>query len=154
MPQQNNAFDFETISDVILNMSYTASEGGALPRDVAQQAAVNPPQQPGQTVEFPNQPNLRLFSLKHEFPGEWNRFLHPADTATDQIMTLTLSMERFPFQFRGKLIQIDQVDLFLKFKDIYDSQTPAGDYANQTLPTLQKHLQQAEALTNDKSTTR
>ena len=31
---------------------------------------------------------------------------------------------------------------------------PVGDYANQTLPTLQKHLQQAQSMTNNKSTSR
>src|SRR5262249_35132139 len=131
------------ISDVILNVNYTARDGGELLKDVAQTAAINPPQQqPGQKVDFPNQPNLRLFSLKHEFPGEWNRFLNPADTSPNQTMTFTLSMERFPFQFRGKSIQITQLDLFLKFKDIHgpqfdsNDQTPAGDYADNTPLTV------------------
>jgi hypothetical protein len=49
-------------------------------------------------------------------------------------MLLALTRERFPFQYRGKKISINQVDLLLKFKDIYDAQqfttgTPLGDFA-------------------------
>lgn len=50
-------------------------------------------------------------------------------------MTINLTQERFPFQYRGKKIQIYQVDVFLKFRDISDpvkytvDGTPLGDYA-------------------------
>jgi hypothetical protein len=77
-----------------------------------------------------------MFSLKHEFPSEWYRFLHPVD---EQSMPFNLAMERFPFQFRGKKIEISQVDLFLKFKEIHDADTyksngsPLGDYADAPL---------------------
>jgi hypothetical protein len=140
MPTDTNAFDFDTITDVIFNLKYTARDGGASLRSVARQAAVLPPgssvaaSQPTQPA--PQQQTLtRMFSLRHEFPSEWNAFLHPPDAVADQTMTIKLTQERFPFQYRGKKIQIYEVDFVLKFRDIYDPAkytsdgTPLGDYA-------------------------
>lgn len=126
MPKDNNAFDFETISDVIFHLKYTAREGGEPLRQAARQALATGPQND----------LVRFFSLRHEFPDAWYRFLNlGAASGTGQSMTLDLSRVRFPYQFRGKTISINKVDLFLNFKDIHDSQTytqggtPLGDYA-------------------------
>ena len=125
MPKENNAFDFESISDVILHLKYTAREGGDPLRRAARQALASGPQ-----TDL-----VRLFSVRHEFPGDWYRFLNPSGaSAQAQSMTLDLTAERFPYQFRGKAISINRVDLFLKFKDIHDTRnysqdgTPLGDY--------------------------
>jgi hypothetical protein len=138
LPPENNAFDFETISDVIMNLRYTARDGGEGLRSLAKQVAIMPsfPLQAGPVgaaAAMPNQNNLlRLFSLKHEFPSDWYKFLNPPDTATAQTMQIGLAMDRFPYQYRGKTIQISSFDLFLKFKDLHDSQftttTPLEDY--------------------------
>jgi Tc toxin complex TcA C-terminal TcB-binding domain len=126
MPKANNALDFETISDVIFHVKYTAREGGTPLRQAAQQALATGPQND----------LVRLFSLRHEFPDAWYRFLNlNAASGTGQSMTIDLGAVRFPYQFRGRTISINRVDLFLNFKDIYDSQTysqdgtPLGDYA-------------------------
>jgi hypothetical protein len=122
MPRDCNAFDFETISDVIIRLNYTAHDGGARLRDVAKQAATLPAAgtQRGNvgTVAFPDQENLtRLFSAKHEFSSDWYRFLHPTEAATTQVLSLALTKERFPFQYRGKKIEMTAMMLFLKLKD-------------------------------------
>jgi hypothetical protein len=141
MPKDTNAFDFGTITDVIFNLHYTAQDGGASLRDVARKAAVLPPgsapgASPAGQSPLPQQQALtRLFSLRHEFPSEWHAFLHPPDSAPDQTMTINLTQERFPFLYRGKRIQIYQVAVFLKFRDMHDPAkyaadgTPLGDYA-------------------------
>src|ERR1035438_5832363 len=83
-----------------------------------------------------------MFSLRHEFPSEWNAFLHTPDAVPDQTMTINLTQERFPVIYRGKKVQIYGVDVFLKFRDIYDpvkytvNGTPLGDYAAKTALTL------------------
>ncbi|HLQ25409.1 MAG TPA: IPT/TIG domain-containing protein [Acidiferrobacterales bacterium] len=141
LPRDCNVFDFETISDVVINLKYTARDGGDVLRAVAKQAAVLPSpasQSPASqtAVPFPKQNNLvRFFSLRHEFPTEWYKFLNPLSTDTVQTMMLALTKERFPFQYRGKKISISQVDLLLKFKDIYNTQlfktgTPLGDFGS------------------------
>lgn len=146
MPPDTNAFDFDTITDVIFNLKYTARDGGAALRSVARAAAVVPPGSttgvsPAAQTSLPQQQTLsRMFSLRHEFPSEWNAFLHPPDAVPDQAMTINLTQQRFPFQYRGKKIQIYEVDVFLKFRDIYDpvkytaNGTPLGDYGSSKLP--------------------
>jgi hypothetical protein len=110
MPRDCNAFDFETISDVILKINYTAREGGASLQKAAR-AARDAALHNTQTQQS------RLFSVRHEFPGDWYRFLHPADTAPSQALALDLAMERFPFLFRGLQLNIQAMKLFLKLKD-------------------------------------
>src|SRR5260370_4942722 len=87
----------------------------------------------GDQVSIPPQSNLlRLFSLRHEFPTDWNRFLNPPDTAPSQSMQITLTIDRFPYQYRGRSLQISQIDLFLKFKDIRVPLTYSLDLTNNT----------------------
>jgi hypothetical protein len=141
LPPDCNTFDFETISDVVINLKYTARDGGDALRAAAKQAATLPgPADQASVgangVSFPSQNNLiRFFSLRHEFPTEWYKFLNPLAADTTQTMLLRLSMERFPFRYRGKKIVVSEVDLLLKFKNIYDTQrfktgTPLGDFVN------------------------
>jgi hypothetical protein len=139
MPLDCNAFDFDTITDVIINLRYTARYGGDNLRDLARKAATLPPrpQQPpaDPVLAFPDQSNLqRLFSVHHEFAGEWYKFLQPPDTAASQSIQIVLGIERFPYQYRGKKIRISGIELFLIFKGLHDpatfttNGTPLGDY--------------------------
>jgi hypothetical protein len=134
LPKDTNAFDFETISDLILNVNYTARDGCAALRHAARAAASQPAT-----------PAPRLFSLKHEFPSDWYKFLTPPAAAPSQVLTIALGIERFPFLYRGKKIAITKLDLHLRFKDIYDASTyrldpanptPQGDYAKGTALTM------------------
>ena len=55
MPLDTNAFDFDTITDVIFNLKYTARDGGSVLRGIAKAAAVlPPPSTPGATVQGDN----------------------------------------------------------------------------------------------------
>jgi hypothetical protein len=112
LPQETNAFDFNTLTDVVLLLKYTAREGGDILRNAALKALE------AYLEDDQNVPLARMFSLKHEFPTDWYRWLHSADlNAPNQALTMALGYERFPFRFRGKTIQFSQVDLFLNFKD-------------------------------------
>jgi hypothetical protein len=111
MPKDCNGFDFDTISDLILRLNYTARDGGAVLREAAktQRNTILASAEPSQT---------RLFSARHEFPNEWQRFLHPADeTVTDQVFEIAFDQDRFPFLFRGKQIQLKTLNVFMKFSD-------------------------------------
>jgi Tc toxin complex TcA C-terminal TcB-binding domain/ABC toxin N-terminal region/Neuraminidase-like domain/PA14 domain len=141
MPQDTNAFDFETITDVIFNLKYTGRDGGASLRSASRGAALLPvPSTPMATppaqVAIPAQTSAtRMFSLRHEFPSDWYNFLNSQASSPDLSMTLNLTQERFPFRYRGRKIQIYQLDLFLIFRDlnnpaVYTADgTPLGDYA-------------------------
>jgi hypothetical protein len=74
MPQATNRFDFNSISDVILHVRYTARDGGDTLKKAAMDAVVSAQPQDG----------FRLFSLRHEFPNEWRRFLFPPETQNGQ----------------------------------------------------------------------
>jgi hypothetical protein len=114
LPKDTNAFDFDTLTDVVLHLKYTAREGGDILRNAARQTLQQ------LITDAQNTPLARLFSLKHEFSNEWYRFLHPTDSAPgNEILydlQLDLTRERFPFQFRGK-ITLNELTLFLKVKD-------------------------------------
>jgi hypothetical protein len=79
---------------------------------------------------------VRLFSVRHEFPDQWYRFLNPSGSAAQAAsIAFDLSAERFPYQFRGKSVVVNKVDIFLSFRNLYDPQsyphngTPLGEYA-------------------------
>jgi hypothetical protein len=116
MPKHTNAFDFNTLTDVVLHLRYTAREGGEILRNAARKA------QQDALANSDNAPLARFFSLKHEFPTEWYRFLRPSDATTAiQTFSLDLLQERFPFQFRGRTITISQASLFLKLSDTFQA---------------------------------
>ncbi len=110
LPAGFRQFDYDTISDGILQVGYTAREGGGLLKQKAVlelQVAVN------EFIRSAGQQGLaRLFSLRHEFPTEWNRFLNTVDENGYHMQTFALPQDRFPFLFQGRTITMTQVDLF------------------------------------------
>jgi hypothetical protein len=84
-------FDYSTISDVILHVRYTARDGGGLLRNgaighlkelIAEGKAVG---------------SMRFFSVRHEFPVEWARFITQAPPANDRCeLKLNLRPEHYP----------------------------------------------------------
>jgi Tc toxin complex TcA C-terminal TcB-binding domain len=119
LPASFRQFDYNTISDVILHIRYTARQGGAPLAD--------------KTVEYlkelvgeANAAGLTLlFSLKHDFPSEWHRFT----TGTGNFEA-TVKRDHFPYFTRGKQIAIDSVKLHaIKMdKETFkvESNTPPG----------------------------
>ena len=105
-----NHFDFDTITDVLIQVRYTAREGGE-PLKAAAKAALL-------------QGGVQLFSVRHEFSDAWYRFLHPADDAPDQSLELRLTADRFPFRSSGGNIDIIRMDLFLKVEDLPSGAVP------------------------------
>lgn len=106
-PQQ---FDYETISDVILHLRYTARGGGGLLRKGAVDnlnAAIEASQATG---------SIRLFSVRHEFPTEWAKFKRvkiEGGTKTAEL-TLNLREEHYPFWSKGRSKELKRVDLFAR----------------------------------------
>lgn len=115
LPKQFKSFDYDTISDVVLHLRYTAREGGAL---LKQKAALELQTALSEFIRSEGQQGLaQVFSLRHEFSSEWYRFLNPpAGGAGDQTLTMALTKERFPFLFQDKTISITAIELFVKVK--------------------------------------
>jgi beta-phosphoglucomutase-like phosphatase (HAD superfamily) len=100
-------FDYQTITDVILQLRYTAREGGALLRDAALthlKTRIDEAEAVGST---------RMFSIRHEFPTEWARFTSTTiDNTTPRApLTLTLKPEHYPFWSRGRLGELKRMTL-------------------------------------------
>jgi hypothetical protein len=99
LPAEVRQFNYDTISDVILHIRYTAREGGGLLRNGAVAnltARIEAAEAAG---------SVRLFSIRHEFPSEWARFKSitlGAETPVAEL-GLTLREEHYPFWSQGKL---------------------------------------------------
>ena len=111
-------FDYSTISDVILHLNYTARENGGLFKDKAliyiKDFIMNPD-------DLEDQPLMRMFSMKHEFPTEWHKFLYPATVGAEQVLSFTIGKERFPFFAQDRKIVVMKIEVFAKC-------TQDGDY--------------------------
>jgi peptidoglycan hydrolase-like protein with peptidoglycan-binding domain len=97
LPIETNQFDRGSISDVVIHLRYTAREGGVGLRA-------------GALGSLPTAA-ARMFSLRHEFPTEWHRFLNPVAGAGGSPLRLSRMNERFPFRRPGASIRINRVDL-------------------------------------------
>ncbi|MBW2690193.1 MAG: insecticidal toxin protein, partial [Deltaproteobacteria bacterium] len=136
LPAEVRQFDYDTISDVILHLSYTAREGGGLLKNGAianLQTKIGAAQAAG---------SVRLFSVRHEFPTEWAKFT-TVDLAADPNilagLTLDLRDEHYPFWSKDEdnnPIGIKRVDIFAKptketgtTMDVFDNSNAEGDPA-------------------------
>ena len=104
LPSAIRSFDYDTITDVIIHLSYSARDGGAeLQADGVtsfKQAVTD-----GLTFSLNDLKALleqseeallsRLFSLRQEFATEWNRLLFPGEGQA-QSVTINLNKRHFP----------------------------------------------------------
>ncbi|HEU4835000.1 MAG TPA: neuraminidase-like domain-containing protein, partial [Pyrinomonadaceae bacterium] len=113
MPKNFKSFDYNTISDIVLHLRYTARDGGAQLKAQAEQelqTALN------EFIRIEGKRGLtQMFSLRHEFPTEWSRFLN-APSGTTQTLTMAITNERFPFLFQGRNISIKTMEVYVKAK--------------------------------------
>ncbi len=102
-------FDYNTISDVIMQIKYTAREGGDALKLNASDNLNNKINQI--LVSLKDKGLMRIFSARHEFPNEWYQFLNPALTTDDQVLSINLSKDRFPFFVQENTIKVTTVEL-------------------------------------------
>ncbi len=110
-PSKNDPvqFDYDTISDVILHIRYTAREGGGLLRNGAI-AHVKELIKEAQVAG-----SVRLFSVRHEFPAEWAQFQNQASVPGQRFeLTLDLREEHYPFWSKGHLNSMTRVDILAR----------------------------------------
>lgn len=115
LPRETNAFDFASITDLILHLRYTARDGGEALRASAAAAREEA------LADLEGTPQMRLFRLRHDFPDAWHRFLHPAPGSPARAL-LPISSDLFPFLFRGRPLDLFRCELFLEL----DDRVPAG----------------------------
>ena len=104
LPSAFRQFDYQTITDVILHISYTAQQDGALRQSVeANNGAL--------ATALKSQPLGRLFSLRQEFPAVLNRLEH---SALNTAVTMTITPIYMPFFIASRAIQITKAALLLR----------------------------------------
>jgi hypothetical protein len=105
LPQENNQFDVDTLSDVVLHLNYTAREGGEVLRAAANDVAQR--HLPGAGVRF--------FDFRHEFPDAWHRFREPhPDGHSKRQLDVRMRGDMFPFIPGRRGVRINRLDLFFR----------------------------------------
>jgi hypothetical protein len=97
-------FDYDTISDVVLHMRFTAREGGDPQRTAALKRLS------ALTTGHGTATRVRLFSLRHEFSNAWAPFAASAGPAAP--ITLTLTREMFPYWSAQSIRSIESVAVY------------------------------------------
>jgi hypothetical protein len=100
-------FDWDTITDVVLHVRYTAREGGDLLRAAALRSL---------GAELDGLPLRRAFSARGEFPSEWNAFLRPAD-GTDPVLGVELAERLFPHFAHGAGLALTGLEVVALVRD-------------------------------------
>ncbi len=118
LPKELRQFDYNTISDVVIHMRYTAREGGAILKNKVVEALQNALEEMALGENGKERTGLfQVFSAKHEFPSEWHQFLYPSKDEPTQILELDLQQKNFPFLFRNKTISITSIEIYLKLQE-------------------------------------
>ncbi len=103
LPAQLRQFDYNTISDIILHMRYTARLGGKQLRDNAIGHLK------GLIMDANTSGLVLMFSLTHEFPNEWHKFV--TDSSAD--FSAVVKREYFPYFTQGRpTISINAINLY------------------------------------------
>ena len=98
LPRQYRAFDYSTISDVVLHIRYTARQG------------VDPLKVKAFLDELFEQSERNglalLLSLRYDFPTDWATFVNGTGVFAPRI-----GKEHFPYFCQGRLVNITGIDL-------------------------------------------
>jgi len=85
MPKSSNRINYDSISDIIINLKYTASDGGES-FATSVRSLVN-------AIPYKG---TRAFNLGTEFSNAWYAFMHPAKDAVKQNFDITIERSYFP----------------------------------------------------------
>jgi hypothetical protein len=108
LPRQLRMFDYNTIPDVIMHLSYTARDDGAF-RDTVETAIVDSLTTYASTVGM-----HRLFSLRQEFPDAFYQFLQAAGAG--QETRVTLGQQHFPYFLRTRTLSASGASIYVQPK--------------------------------------
>ncbi len=108
LPQAFRQFEYHSITDPVVQISYVADQNAALRADVEKQ---NASLEGAILNALKNQPLGRLFSLRQEFSTTLNRLIHgPLNTP----VKLTISDKFLPIFIRSRNIRVTKAELLLR----------------------------------------
>lgn len=115
LPAEFRQFDYTTIADVILHLRFTARQGGAQLRERAVTRV-------RELIEAAETSGLaQLFSLRHDFPTEWQHFVSGAAD-----FSAAVTKEHFPYFVQGSRLTFSTLTLYAIQGDALASVTPAA----------------------------
>ena len=112
-------FDHATISDVVVQIRYTAREGGDGLRTAVEGGLLD--ELAAVVSGSTDAGSMRMFSVARDFPSEWHEFLNAPDVSSgDHTLTLGLDAERFPYWTGQNTVEIDSVELIMVLEEGVD----------------------------------
>lgn len=118
LPTQFQQFDYDSITDVIIHLAYTAREGGDTFKIEVNSELQDSLNEIADILAGTGTGLTRILSATNEFSANYDSFMLPAATATEQELSIPLSRGLFPFIFRHKGIRITSVDVVLLLADV------------------------------------
>lgn len=100
LPDQFRQFDYDTITDVVMQLRYTAVDGG----DKLKQPALDTVLDYIKSVVQMSQTEglFAAFDLRHDFSSEWYKAMQPPASATERVLSLNNLYERLPIFTKGR----------------------------------------------------
>jgi hypothetical protein len=99
--REHNPFDYSTLTDVILHVSYTAQDGGGQLGTAAK----------AHLDDILPDNGMLLVGLKQSFPTAWENFLNPTPPGSEQVFACVITKEHYPFLARSREIDLTGVGL-------------------------------------------
>lgn len=103
LPNQFRQFDYNTISDVIINVSYTSCEGGQLLKEKASDSLAK------RIKNEEGYPQYALFDLKHDFAQEWYKAM--LNSNVDKMIVVDIK-SRLPYITNGRTCDVIDIKIF------------------------------------------
>lgn len=97
-----NPFD---IPDVVMSLQFMARQGGDVLRQKAKAAWVKV------LKDQEGLPLARVFSMRHEFPTEWDRLRTVAEPTGEHTVSIALTRDRFPALFRRSDLAVGALNM-------------------------------------------
>ena len=99
LPDQFRQFDYDTITDIVMRLSYTSVDGG----DKLKAPAAGSVQDYIKSVEELSREEglFAVLDLKNDFPNEWYNANHPPAGATERVLTIDKLNEKLPIFTKG-----------------------------------------------------
>ena len=107
LPRENNYFDLDTVSDLILRVDYTAREGGEMLRQAANKSA---------RAHLPGD-GWCFFDVKHEFPDSWELFRN-GNREQHKQLSMRLTRRMLPYVPDCREPCIDRVSLVFETREL------------------------------------
>lgn len=113
LPSEMRQFNYDSIADIIIHISYTAKDGGEklkAPAIKAMQSYIKEVAELGE-----RQGLFAFFDIKNDFPNEWYKALELPPAPAGRLLELGNLGQRLPFFTRGKTINAKDIYIISRY---------------------------------------